>query len=121
MSALPSLRARALPDGLRRAGAVRPDLRLVERPRHAARWLAVLALFAAAGVFGVVSLHALAAEKAFTARALEVEVNRLALRHHELTAEVAALESPERVRRLATAQLGMVPAQQPAFLVLDPA
>lgn len=119
MSALPSLRARARPDGLRRADAARPGLRLVERPRHAARWFAVLALLAVAGVFGVLSLHALAAEQAFTARTLEMEVNRLSLRHHELTAEVAALESPDRVRRIATGQLGMIPAQQPVFLVID--
>jgi cell division protein FtsL len=99
--------------------AERPRLRVVPRPRRTGRYLALMAVVAAAGIFGVVSLSALAAESAFAARALEAEIDDLALRYDELTAEVAGLESPERVREVATAELGMVRAAEPAFLVVE--
>lgn len=95
----------------------RPELRLLPTPRHPARWVVVLLAVAVAGIFGVVALHALAAEQAFTARRLEAEADRLAVRQGELTAEVAVLRAPERLRRVATEELGMVPAHRPVFLV----
>lgn len=97
----------------------RPDLRVVGRPRHRGRYLALLSLVGALGVFGVVSLHALAAEAAFEAQTLEAEVSELSMRYEELTADVAALESPERIREVATSELGMVPVEDPAFLSID--
>lgn len=97
----------------------RPELRVVGRPRHRRRYVALLSLLGALGIFGVVSLHALAAEAAFEARTLESEVSELAMRYEELTAEVAALESPERIRDVAVGELGMIPAEQPAYLALD--
>jgi cell division protein FtsL len=97
----------------------RPRLRVVPRRRRTGRFVVLFAAVAAAGVFGVVSLSALAAEAAFAARALESEIDELALRYDELTAEVAALESPERVRTVATEELGMVRAQDPAFLLVE--
>ena len=100
-------------------GQRRPDLRVVGRPRHRGRYLAVLSLVGALGIFGVVSLHALAAEAAFEARTVEAEVTELAMRYEELTAEVATLESPERIRRVATEELGMVPVTEPGFLAVD--
>jgi cell division protein FtsB len=113
MSALPSkppARAPRRPPG-------RPRLRVVAEPRHHGRWLFLLAAIGAAGVFGVVSLNALAAESAFAARTLEREVDALALQYEELTAEVAALEAPDRVRRVAQGDLGMVEPDLPGFLV----
>ena len=101
------------------AASGRPELRVVDRPRHHRRYLVLLVLTLALGVFGVVSLHALAAEAAFQARALEAEVDGLAQRSTELAAEVAALESPDRIHAIATGELGMVPARQPGYLVLD--
>ena len=97
----------------------RPTLRVVGPPRHTARFLALSVAVIAAGVFGIVSLSALAAETAFTARALEGEVAEYHNRYEELTAEVAALEAPARVHRVAVDDLGMVPAEQPAYLLVD--
>jgi hypothetical protein len=116
MSALPAALTRRAP---RPAPARRPDLRVVPRLRHTGRYLALIVVLGAAGVFGIVSLSALAAESAFAARALEGEIDDLSFRYDELTAEVAALESPGRVRDVAIGELGMVPATQPAYLVID--
>jgi cell division protein FtsL len=99
--------------------AARPDLRVVPRRRRSGRYFAAMLLVGAVGVFGIVSLSALAAEAAFAARALEQEIDELSFRYDELTAEVASLESPARVREVATEQLGMVPAQQPAYLIAE--
>lgn len=97
----------------------RPDLRVVpSAPRRTGRFVVALGVLTALAVFGVVTLHALAAQASFEARALEREVAELELRHVELTAEVARLESPERVRRVAVAR-GMLAAEQPDYLVLD--
>ena len=102
----------------RRAPApARPHLRVVGEPRHGLRYVVLAVLIGGLGVFGVVGLHALAAEQSFQARNLEREVRDLSLSYDELTAEIAGLESPERVRQVAMGQLGMVPAEQPGFLV----
>ena len=71
----------------------------------------LLAVVAAAGVFGSVSLDALAAESTFEAGRLEEEVRQMRVRYDELSAEVAALESPAHVRRVAVDELGMVAAE----------
>ena len=97
----------------------RPQLRVVGEPRHGMRYVVFAVLIGGLGVFGVVGLHALAAEQSFEVRNLEREVRDLSLAYDELTAEIAALESPERVRQVAMGQLGMVPAQQPGFLVAE--
>ena len=100
-------------------GPGRPRLRLVAPARQPGRYALAFVALAAIGVFGVVSLNALAAEAAFEARSLENEVHELSLRYDELTASVAALESPERVRDVAVNELGMTPAGEPGFLVLS--
>lgn len=114
MSALPSRAPRQA-----RRPQTRPRLRVVAEPRHHGRYLLILGAVAAAGIFGVVSLNALAAESAFTARSLEREVDALAVRYEELTAEVATLESPERIRAVAFTELGMVEPALPGFLVAE--
>lgn len=97
----------------------RPDLRVVGPVRHSGRYIAVILGLAALGIIGVVSLSALAAESAFEARELQAEVTELSLRYDELTAEVAALESPERIRQVAEAELGMVQPESPTFLLAE--
>lgn len=97
----------------------RPELRLVGPPRHTSRFVLAVGVVTVLAVFGIVSLHALAAEAAFEARALESEVSDLSDRQDELTVEVARLESLERIREAAVSDLGMVPAEQPGYLVLD--
>ena len=70
-------------------------------------------------VFGSVSLNAMAAEQSFAAKELDAEVRELKLRTDELTVEIARLESPDRVRAVATKHLGMVTPTQPGYLVID--
>jgi cell division protein FtsL len=119
VSALPTTgRALSSRSAPRRSPARRPPRRVVGAPRHTRRYMALLVVVGAFGVFGVVALNALAAEQAFAARALEQEVAQLEVRYDELTAEVATLESPARVRQVAVDQLGMVPAERPAFVTL---
>lgn len=117
MSAVPSTAVR------RPAARPRPErgptLRVVKAARHTARYVVAVLLLGALGVFGIVTLSALAAEASFAARALERDIDTLTLRYDELTAEVASLESPERVRDVAVHELGMVPAEQAAYLVVD--
>ncbi|MGH8904116.1 MAG: hypothetical protein ACRDYA_21155 [Egibacteraceae bacterium] len=103
----------------RTASARRPDLRVVAPPSHARRYVVLLAIFAALGVFGVVSLNALAAESAFEARTLEREVRDLLVSYDELTAEVASLEAPNRVGQIAIEELGMVPVGDPGVLAVQ--
>jgi len=115
---IPALLRPAEDHALRSGSSRDRDLRLVEPPQHAGRYLLLALLLAALGVFGVVALHALASESAYRASELAAEVDDLTVRSEELTAEVAQLESPERVRQGAQ-QLGMVPATDPAYLVAD--
>ena len=116
-SALPrSTRSRPAPV---RRPAPRPDLRVVAPVRYARRYVAILSLVAALGVFGVVSLNALAAESAFEARTLDMQVRDLSIRYDELTAEVASLEAPNRVARIAVEELGMVPVENPGVLAMS--
>ena len=120
MAALPS---ELLPAPSRRP-APRPaqprrNLRLAPAPRRSGRYIGVMIILAALGVFGSVALNALAAEQSFAVRELESSVAELTRTADELTVEVTRLESPSRLHRTATRKLGMVPAEQPAFLVLD--
>jgi cell division protein FtsL len=110
--------APSTPPRLVRPRTSRPDLRVVAPVRYARRYVVMLSLTVALGVFGVVSLGALAAESAFEARTLESEVGDLSRRYDELTAEVASLEAPNRVERIAIEKLGMVPAEDPGVLAL---
>ena len=77
-----------------------------------------MVLLGAAGIFGSVTLNALAAEQSFAVRELEADVTALTRTADELTVDVTRLESPDRLHRVATTRLGMVPAEQPAFLVM---
>lgn len=96
----------------------RRKLRVAPRPRRSGRYLAVMVILGALGVFGCVALNALAAEQSFAVRELEAQVNELSRTADELTVDVTRLESPARLHREATRKLGMVPAAQPAFVVL---
>jgi cell division protein FtsL len=114
---LPALRRPAGDRPLGLAPIFRPSLHLVDPPRRARRYLVIGLLLAAIGVFGVVTLHALASEAAFKARDLERDIEQLALDYDDLVAEVAVLESPQHIKQVAIEDLGMVPADEPAYLV----
>ena len=75
-------------------------------------------LVAGATVFGAVSLNALAAGDAVAARTLERDVADAERRYGLLVAEVARLEDPDRVRRVAE-KLGMIPADSPRYLLVQ--
>lgn len=98
----------------------RPQLRVVPEPRrrHPALFGALYLIVAAGTVFGAVSLNALAAGDAVSARELEERVEIEERRYGQLVAEVAALEDPARIRQAAV-DLGMIPAGSPRYLVLD--
>ena len=115
MSALPATPRRAP----RARPAARPSLRLVTGPSRARRYTLVAVALVAAALFGCVAVNALAAEQAFVARELQADVDALSLRYDELTVEVARLQSPKRIRRVAERRLGMVDAVHPGYLVVD--
>lgn len=121
MAALPAdLVAPALPAAPAPAPAPAPkrDLRVAPRPRRSGRYLGLMVILGALGVFGSVALNALAAEQSFAVRELEQQVNDLTRTADELTVDVTRLESPSRLHHAAVRELGMVPAEQPAFVVL---
>lgn len=121
MSALPHAapRPRGRPDAPSPPRpATRPALRVVQRRRRV-RWVGLMLAFVIAGVLAVVALQAQAASAAFAARSLEQEVVELRHTHEQLVSEVAALQSPERLRRIAVQDLGMVPADDPVYLDLS--
>lgn len=107
----------------RSQGAWRPDLRLVPQPQRRHRLLLVGSVVAlcASAVFATVALSALAAGDAVGTRALERRVADAERRYEELVAEVARLEDPARIERVATEELGLVRAEGARFLVLRPA
>jgi cell division protein FtsL len=97
----------------------RPRLQLVISNPRSSRLALVLLVIAAIGVFAVVSVGAKTAEAAVQVRTLESDVDELKQRYEILTAEVAELESPERVRRYAVEELGMVEPDEPQFVAVD--
>ena len=111
----------AVPLRLVRAGGASsaPRLRLITNDPRSSRLMLILLVIAAIGVFGVVSVGAKTAEAAVQVRELEGEVDELKREYELLTAEVAQLESPERIREVAVDDLGMVEPEDPKFVVVD--
>lgn len=96
-----------------------PRLQLITTDPRTSRFALLLLVIAAIGVFGVVSVGAKTAEAAVSVRELTVEVDSLKQEYGLLTAEVAQLESPDRIRRVAVGDLGMVEPEDPKFVVVD--
>lgn len=96
-----------------------PRLRLITANPRSSRFALTLLVIAAIGVFGVVSVGAKTAEAAVEVRELQADVDGLKQEYELLTAEVAELESPERIRTYAVDELGMVEAEDPRFVVVD--
>lgn len=104
---------------IRGQGPSRPRLELVTRDPRSSRMALILLIIAGIGVFGVVSVGAKTAEAAVEVRRLEADVGSLKQHYELLTADVAELESPDRIRRVAVETLGMVEADDPRFVVVD--
>lgn len=98
----------------------RPQLHVVEAPArgHAAHYLVGYAVVIVATILGAVGLNALAAGDAVRARDLDAAVTDAERSYTLLIAEVARLETPERIRDAAR-DLGMVPANGPTYLHVD--
>ncbi len=98
----------------------RPQLRVVEepRPRHTLLFVLVYIAVAAGAVFMTVSLNALAAGDAVAAQRLERQVSASERQYGQLVADVATLENPARIEKVATG-MGMVPAPAPRYLEID--
>ena len=122
MAALPSELAPVqlpVPAPSRPAPVAVPDRRRAARAaRRPVRYVLAMVGLAAITIFACVALNALAAEQSFAVRELEQEVAELTRTADELTVDVTRLESPARLHRTAVQRLGMVRAEQPAFLVL---
>lgn len=107
--------------GRRLDGVDRPALEVVRapRPRHALLWLVATLVLLAAAVMGAVALNALAAADSVAARELEQRVDEAERAHARLVAEVAHLDAPDRIRQVATTELGMVEAPSPRYVLLE--
>ncbi|MDX1511122.1 MAG: hypothetical protein R3249_07230 [Nitriliruptorales bacterium] len=81
-------------------------------------WVALLVGLFVGSVFAALTLSALAAEDAVTARQLQLEVTEAERDYAQLVAEVATLESPERIARMAE-EMGMVRTAVPRTLPVD--
>lgn len=111
-----------------RPGAARPQAAVRERPRlevvraaqprHALLWLVATIVLLGGAVLGAVALNALAAADSVAARELEQQVAEAERAHARLVAEVAHLDAPERIRQVATTELGMVEAPNPRYVML---
>jgi hypothetical protein len=97
----------------------RPDLRVVEepRPRHTLRYALLVIAVLGLGIFGTVALNAMAAANSVESRELQTRVADAERNYAVLVAEVAALESPERIRQAAS-DMGMVEASGGRFVQL---
>jgi hypothetical protein len=91
--------------------ARRPNLRVVEEPRqkHTLRYALLIIAVLGLGIFGTVALNAMAAAHSVESRTLQTRVADAERSYALLVADVAALESPARIRDAAS-DLGMVPA-----------
>ena len=96
-----------------------PRLQLITTNPRSSKFALTMLVIAAIGVFGVVSVGAKTAEAAVQVRALEADVDELKREYELLTAEVARLESPERIRTVAVEELGMVEADDPKYVLVD--
>lgn len=111
----------ATPLPLQRRSGGRPQLRVVPEPRqrHTLAYTLVIIALSGVVVFTTVAFNALAAGDAVRARELENEVVDAEQRYGELVAEVARLEDPARIGRVAREDLGMVDPAGAEYLVLD--
>lgn len=111
----------ASPLPLQRRSGARPKLRVVPEPleRHTVAYTLVIIALAGVVVFTTVAINALAAGDAVRARELENEVADAEQRYGELIAEVARLEDPARIGRVAREDLGMVEPAGAEYLMLD--
>ena len=101
--------------------AFRPGLRLLPGGRTGAPrapFVVLVLLVLGAGLVGLLLLNTNLQQSSFELRDLEQETRLLRDRHAELTRQVAQLAAPEELASRADA-LGMVPAQERQYMVLE--
>jgi uncharacterized protein HemX len=101
--------------------AVRPGLRLLPGGRTGAPrapFVVLVLLVLGAGLVGLLLLNTNLQQSSFELRDLEQETRLLRDRHAELTRQVAQLAAPDELASRAGA-LGMVPAQERQYMVLE--
>jgi len=84
-----------------------------------APFVAVVLLLVGAGLVTLLVLNTAIAADSFTRRELSQDIDTLQLREQQLQLEVAAAQAPTALAE-AAADLGMIPAGQPGFLVVHP-
>lgn len=100
----------------------------VVRAENAQPWAAVAGTFAGVGavfviaaLFGLAIAHTMLAQGEDRLVEMDTRLDAASERHRELSAEVAAMEAPERVEVEAEGRLGMVRPDQVRWLVaVDP-
>ena len=103
--------------------AVRPGLRVLPGGRARAPrapFVVLVLLVLGAGLVGLLLLNTSLQQSSFDLRDLEQETRLLRERHAELSQLVARQASPEELAERADA-LGMVPAEERKYLVLEDA
>ena len=101
--------------------AFRPGLRLLPGGRTGAPrapFVVLVLLVLGAGLVGLLLLNTNLQQSSFELRDLEQETRLLRDRHAELTRQVAQLAAPEELASRADV-LGMVPAQERQYMVLE--
>lgn len=102
----------------RRQPAPRPAVRAVPVPAAAparAPFVGVVLVLLVLGLGSLLLLNTLLAQGSFTLHTLDAQLTELTDREQALQQKVAELAAPQRLARRASA-IGMVPAQNPAFL-----
>ncbi len=83
---------------------------------HVGIWLGVIALL----LMGLVTLRIGLMYKNMEFNDLIREKNTLRVQNDQLSSDVAALSSPERIEQIATGPLGMVPAGKLQYVYINP-
>ncbi|QZY27964.1 hypothetical protein [Nocardioides coralli] len=117
----PAVQLRSRVPRIAEAAVERARLRVVPRRRtRAARvpFVALVTLVLLGGVVGLLLFNTSMQQAAFATTALEQQATTLTARQQTLEMELDVLRNPQRVAQQAQ-QLGMVPAGNPAYLVLE--
>lgn len=117
MSAQARRKSEARPARPPRLEVVKPRKLSARARRRRARALTALTVFGTVLlVFGVVAVHALLAQGSFELTKLEERVSKAEARYSNLRLEVAELEAPDRIIRVAKERLGMTEPQKVTYL-----
>jgi len=84
-----------------------------------APFIAVILLIIGGGLVTLLVLNTAIAADSFTERSLSQQIDQLRLQEQQLQREVGTAQAPAALAE-AAAELGMIPAGAPSFLILNP-